>query len=148
MNADSAVRGCAFINAIAEVGGGAAETLAIAQQHKREMEDVMADLLPEGPARAARARAVAMAVDGAIVRAQMTGAQPALEGCAPCWMRLPPGADLPLADEANALVEIGRQVLLPGRRRLRTLHRLARNEPADEFGSRGRAQRRLGLDGG
>lgn len=78
--AEPAFRGCAFINAMAEVGGSAPETLAIAQQHKREMEEVIADLLPEGAMRAARARAVAMAVDGAIVRAQMTGAQPALEG--------------------------------------------------------------------
>jgi AcrR family transcriptional regulator len=78
--ADPAFRGCAFINAVAEVGGSLPDSAAIAQKHKQEMEQVIADLLPAGPARASQAQAAALAVDGAIVRAQMSGAQSAAGG--------------------------------------------------------------------
>jgi len=73
--ADPAFRGCAFINAVAEVGGSLADTAAIARRHKEEMVQVIADLLPPGPGRSSRAQAAALAVDGAIVRAQMEGPQ-------------------------------------------------------------------------
>ena len=78
--ADPAFRGCAFINAVAEVGGSLPDSAAIALKHKLEMEQVIADLLPAGPQRAARAEAAALAVDGAIVRGQMSGAASALSG--------------------------------------------------------------------
>ncbi len=66
-----AFRGCAFINAVAEVGATLPGVLQIAQRHKQEMPQVIAELLPAGPAQATVAGAAALAVDGAIVRAQM-----------------------------------------------------------------------------
>ena len=80
---DPAFRGCAFINSVVEVGAslqGAADT---ARRHKQEMEQVISELLPPGPQRTARAQAVGVALDGAIVRAQMgdvDGALSALRG--------------------------------------------------------------------
>jgi hypothetical protein len=44
------------------------------------MLQVIADLLPDGPGRATTAAAAALAVDGAIVRAQMDGSAPAIAG--------------------------------------------------------------------
>jgi len=77
--ADPAFRGCAFVNTVAEVGGSLPDTAAIAQRHKREMEQVIADLLPDRPRREQVARAAAVAVDGAIVRAQMNQVSEALD---------------------------------------------------------------------
>ena len=71
-------RGCAFINAVAEVGGSVPDVLAIAQRHKQEMAEVIAWLLPDGPDTQPAARAAALAVDGAIVQAQTGRAGPAL----------------------------------------------------------------------
>lgn len=65
-------RGCAFINGVAEAEGLGAEVVDIARRHKQEMTQTIAAQLPLGPAYAALAEAVAMAVDGAIVRVQMT----------------------------------------------------------------------------
>ena len=76
--ADPAFRGCAFINAVAEVGGSLPDAVAIARRHKQEMTDVLADLLPTGPHQHEAAHAVAVAVDGAIVQAQMAGGAAAL----------------------------------------------------------------------
>jgi AcrR family transcriptional regulator len=70
--ADPAFRGCAFINSVAEVGESVAGATERAREHKQEMTEVIAGLLPAAlPARAATARAAAIAVDGAIVKAQM-----------------------------------------------------------------------------
>ena len=77
---DPAFRGCAFINAVAEVGGSLAGVVQIAQGHKQDMRQVIADLLPDSPGRATTAAAAALAVDGAIVRAQMDGSAPAIAG--------------------------------------------------------------------
>ncbi|OTP70039.1 TetR/AcrR family transcriptional regulator [Caballeronia sordidicola] len=64
-------RGCAFINAVVEVGGTLPEAVDISQRHKRDMADVIRTLLPAGSRTAkADARALAMAVDGAIIGAQ------------------------------------------------------------------------------
>ncbi len=63
-------RGCAFINSVAEFGGTFPEVLAISAQHKRDMIAVVADLIPESERKAELANAVAIAIDGAIVRAQ------------------------------------------------------------------------------
>ncbi|MBI2772541.1 MAG: TetR/AcrR family transcriptional regulator [Burkholderiales bacterium] len=79
---DPAFRGCAFINAVAEVGGSLPQALAIARRHKQDMTEVIAQLLPEGAQRQAGAQAAAVAVDGAIVAAQMGGVAPALEALA------------------------------------------------------------------
>ena len=77
--ADPLFRGCAFINTVAEVGASLPDTVVIAQKHKRDMAEVIATLLKPGSQREAIAQAVAVAVDGAIVRAQMEGAAPALD---------------------------------------------------------------------
>lgn len=77
---DPAFRGCAFINAVAEVGGTLPGVVQIAQGHKQDMQQVIADLLPAGPNQASMAGAATLAVDGAIVRAQMDGGESALAG--------------------------------------------------------------------
>ena len=63
-------RGCAFINSVAELGGTLPEVMEIARRHKQEMTDALAVLLPPSRQRAQTAQALALAVDGAIVRAQ------------------------------------------------------------------------------
>lgn len=78
--ADPLFRGCAFINAIAEVGGSQPGIAQIVQSHKQDMQQVIAGLLPAGAAQQAVAGAAALAVDGAIVRAQMEGGEAALAG--------------------------------------------------------------------
>lgn len=64
-------RGCAFINAVVEFDGVLPVVLEISRRHKLEMTQVIASLLPVSKHREVDAQAVAMAVDGAIVRAQM-----------------------------------------------------------------------------
>jgi AcrR family transcriptional regulator len=71
-------RGCAFINAVAEVAGSFPQTVEMAGRHKREMAEVLAGLLASGSPRQAIAEAAAVAVDGAIVTAQVNGAATAL----------------------------------------------------------------------
>lgn len=66
-------RGCAFINAVTEVGPTTPEVVELARRHKADMTAVLADLLPAGRSRRRDAAGVAVAVDGAIVRAQMDG---------------------------------------------------------------------------
>lgn len=74
--ADPVFRGCAFINAVAEVGGSVEGAAERARDHKREMVEVIADLLPATlPQRMALAQAAALGIDGAIVKAQMGGAE-------------------------------------------------------------------------
>ena len=74
--ADPVFRGCAFINAVAEVGGSVEGAAERARDHKREMVEVIADLLPATlPQRTALAQAAAIGIDGAIVKAQMGGAE-------------------------------------------------------------------------
>lgn len=68
---DEGYRGCAFINSVVEVGASVDDAAAIAQRHKDDMTAAIADLLPPSRGRAALAQMAAMAVDGAIVRAQM-----------------------------------------------------------------------------
>ncbi|AGU48521.1 transcriptional regulator, TetR family [Variovorax paradoxus B4] len=78
--ADPAFRGCAFINAVAEVGGSVEGAAERAREHKREMVEVIAGLLPAAlPARVALAQAAGLGVDGAIVKAQMGSAALARE---------------------------------------------------------------------
>lgn len=68
---DRGYRGCAFINAVVEVGGVLPEAVEISRQHKQDMMQTISTLLPASSHRKRDAEAVAMAVDGAIVRAQM-----------------------------------------------------------------------------
>lgn len=69
-------RGCAFINSVAELGGALPEVVAICRDHKQDMEQVIARLLPASPTRAGLAEAAAIAVDGAIIRAQAESHRP------------------------------------------------------------------------
>ena len=64
-------RGCAFINTVVEFDATLPEFLEIAQRHKLELADTIADTLPASKHRRTDAQAMAMAIDGAIVRAQM-----------------------------------------------------------------------------
>ncbi|MEA3135520.1 MAG: hypothetical protein QOG17_3366 [Gammaproteobacteria bacterium] len=67
---DESFRGCAFINSVGEFGGTLSEVVKIAQRHKQEMTAVIASLLPASTQRKQDAQAIALAVDGATVRAQ------------------------------------------------------------------------------
>ncbi|AMK76128.1 TetR family transcriptional regulator [Methylomonas methanica] len=64
-------RGCAFINTVAELGGVLPDVVEICHQHKQDMVRVIAELLPDGPNRLQLANAAAVAIDGAIVKAQL-----------------------------------------------------------------------------
>ena len=68
---DEAFRGCAFINGLVEMGGTQAQVVDAARSHKDDMTAVIAQLLPASRHRKADAQAIAIAVDGAIVRAQL-----------------------------------------------------------------------------
>ncbi len=67
---DDGYRGCAFLNSVGEVGGSIPEVVEIARGHKHDMTIAIAGLLPASRHRAKDAEAIALAVDGAIVRAQ------------------------------------------------------------------------------
>jgi AcrR family transcriptional regulator len=74
-------RGCAFINAVAEMPAGGPQVAAIAAQHKQDVRRAIAEVLPASPRRAQIASSLALAFDGAIVRAQIDGeSQQALAG--------------------------------------------------------------------
>ncbi|CAI8837939.1 TetR/AcrR family transcriptional regulator [Methylocaldum szegediense] len=68
-------RGCAFINTVAELSEDSAEERRIAADHKRELWDFIRTLIPKQPRFAAddAADLAVLIIDGAIVRAQMTG---------------------------------------------------------------------------
>ena len=68
---DDNFRGCAFINSVGELGPSLPGVLDIAQRHKNDMVAAIASLLPPSSQRKQDALAIALAVDGAIVRAQM-----------------------------------------------------------------------------
>lgn len=63
-------RGCAFINSVVEMGQALPEIIEITRRHKNDMVDVIASLLPPSRKRIQDARDLALAVDGAIIRAQ------------------------------------------------------------------------------
>ncbi len=67
---DDGFRGCAFINSVGELGAVLPEVVEISRRHKQEMTEVIGHLLPPSRHRVDDAQAVAMAVDGAIIRAQ------------------------------------------------------------------------------
>jgi AcrR family transcriptional regulator len=67
---DPGYRGCAFINSVGELGGTLPDVVEIARRHKREMTAAIADLLAPSRHREKDAQAIALAVDGAIVRTQ------------------------------------------------------------------------------
>jgi AcrR family transcriptional regulator len=63
-------RGCAFINSLGELAATLPEIVEVTRNHKREMTSVIAGLLPSSRRRKQDAEALALAVDGAIIRAQ------------------------------------------------------------------------------
>lgn len=63
-------RGCAFLNSVGELGPALPEVVEATRRHKADMTAAIARLLPPGAGRARHARALALAVDGAIVQAQ------------------------------------------------------------------------------
>ena len=72
-------RGCAFINAVAEVADTLPGAMDISRRHKADMVTLIAGLLPADDSQQARAQAIAVAVDGAIVQAQLNGSVTAIE---------------------------------------------------------------------
>lgn len=70
---DPGFRGCAFINSVAEVGASLPEVLEITRQHKEEMTQEIAGLLPPPLQPERDALVIALAVDGAIIHAQFDG---------------------------------------------------------------------------
>lgn len=65
-------RGCAFINSVGELANTLPEVAAITRRHKHDMTLAIAALLPT-PTREADAAAIALAIDGAIIRSQYDG---------------------------------------------------------------------------
>ncbi len=63
-------RGCAFLNSVGELGPALPEVLALTRRHKQDMTDALLRLMKPAPGRARTARALALAIDGAIVQAQ------------------------------------------------------------------------------
>ncbi len=77
--ADPAFRGCAFINALGEMGS-VPEVVQRVIQHKAEVRKVIEGLLPKTGEQENLAGAVATAIDGAIVRAEWGEPAQALDG--------------------------------------------------------------------
>ena len=67
-------RGCAFINSVCELGGEHADVVAISQSHKKDVTRCIEQVLPPSRSRKRIAGSISLAIDGAIIRAQMTGA--------------------------------------------------------------------------
>jgi AcrR family transcriptional regulator len=64
-------RGCAFINSVGEFGETMPEVIQLSQQHKQDMTTLIGTLLAESADKQNTANALALAVDGAIIRAQI-----------------------------------------------------------------------------
>lgn len=64
-------RGCAFINAAAEIGTSNPQVLDLCRRHKEDMMETIMNLLKPKQRNPVLAEALAVAVDGAIVHAQM-----------------------------------------------------------------------------
>ncbi|TXT37511.1 MAG: TetR family transcriptional regulator [Comamonadaceae bacterium] len=64
-------RGCAFINSVGELGPSLPGVVEMAQRHKQDMMAAIANVLVPSEQREADAQAIALAVDGAIIRVQM-----------------------------------------------------------------------------
>lgn len=72
-------RGCAFINAMGEMDNDSTHIISITKTHKQDVIEIIKDLLDDQEHIERNAQRIAMAVDGAIVRAQFDrNPQPAL----------------------------------------------------------------------
>lgn len=63
-------RGCAFINTVGELARDLPEVIDIARRHKQDMSRAISELLPASVDRDEMSTTLAVAIDGAIVRAQ------------------------------------------------------------------------------
>lgn len=91
--AGGSFRGCAFINTLVELGDAVPTVVDIARAHKQAMTAAIGTLLPPTRHRRGDAQAIAMAVDGAIVRAQLDASpRAALQSLARLLRGLQPGA--------------------------------------------------------
>ncbi len=68
--ADDGYRGCAFLNSVGELGPALPAVLDVTRRHKQDVTAAVARLMKPAPGRARTARALALAIDGAIVQAQ------------------------------------------------------------------------------
>jgi len=76
-------RGCAFLNSVGELAHALPAVLDRARRHKQDMTAAVARLMRPAPGRARIARALALAIDGAIVQAQyLASPEPAVEALA------------------------------------------------------------------
>jgi AcrR family transcriptional regulator len=64
-------RGCAFINALTEMAETMPEVAQIAKEHKQSMIELIKTVLPHPEHDDVKAMAIAVAIDGAIIRAQL-----------------------------------------------------------------------------
>ncbi len=67
---DEHYRGCAFINSVVELGSSLHEVIDVSKNHKQEMANFIESLLPKSNHAKQDALAIALAIDGAIIRAQ------------------------------------------------------------------------------
>ena len=63
-------RGCAFLNSVGELAAALPAVLDVTRRHKLGMTAAVTRLMRPAPGRARTARALALAIDGAIVQAQ------------------------------------------------------------------------------
>ena len=63
-------RGCAFLNSVGELAAALPAVLDATRRHKQDMTAALTRLMKPAPGRARIARALALAIDGAIVQAQ------------------------------------------------------------------------------
>lgn len=68
---DEHFRGCAFINSVGELGGAMPEVVEISRRHKQDVTHAIENMLPPSGNRENIAQALAVALDGAIIRAQL-----------------------------------------------------------------------------
>lgn len=68
---DEHFRGCAFINSVGELGDTLPEVLEISRRHKQDVTQAICRILPPSRSQPSIAHALAVAIDGAIIRAQL-----------------------------------------------------------------------------
>jgi len=64
-------RGCAFINSVGEFGETMPEVIQLSKQHKQDMTTFITTLLVDSAEKKNTANALALAIDGAIIRSQI-----------------------------------------------------------------------------
>ena len=72
-------RGCAFLNSVSELSGAFPEVTEVTRAHKAGMTSAIAAVLPASRQRTKQALAIAVAFDGAILRAQFDDPDSAID---------------------------------------------------------------------